>query len=202
MQSLRLFLWLFAGVASAAFAAGLLWQRMSLPEASAATGPAIIADFELTGHDGMMRTEEDFHGMWSLVFLGFTHCPDVCPTTLSDMAQVMDDLGADANSVQPLFISVDTERDDVEALAEYVPQFHSAILGLAGTPEQIQATAETFKIYYEKVEERQAPGGYTMGHSSQIFLFNPAGELVELFSHGTSPAEITSELERRIAADG
>ncbi|WP_177215221.1 SCO family protein [Tranquillimonas alkanivorans] len=193
---------LLPGLAVVAFAGGLLWQRGTSASVVAEAEPAIVADFELTGHDGMLRTEEDFRGQWTLVFFRFTHCPDVCPTTLADMAQVMDDLGPQADAVQPLFVSVDSERDDVEALAEYVPQFHPEIIGLAGTSEQIEKTAETFKIYHEKVEAEQAPDGYTMGHSSQIFLFNPEGELVELFSYGTPAAEITAGLRSRIAADG
>jgi protein SCO1/2 len=114
----------------------------------------------------------------------------------------MDDLGAQADAVQPLFISVDSERDRPEALAEYVPQFHPSILGLAGTPDQIEAAAASFKIFYERVLEETAPDGYTMGHTSQVFLFDPEGAFVRLYSYGTPAAEITADLRARIDADG
>jgi protein SCO1/2 len=167
---------------------------------AASSQSSVIAEFELTGHDGMVRTAGDFRGQWSLVFFGFTHCPDICPTTLAEIAQVMDDLGPQAANVQPLFISVDSLRDRPEKLAEYVPQFHPSILGLAGTPEQIEAAARSFKIFYESVPEDTAPDGYTMGHTSQLFLFDPEGAFVRLFSYGTPASEITADLSARIDA--
>ena len=194
---------LWAAVAVAAIGAGglaLIDARSS--DATSTTQPSVVAAFELTGHDGVVRTAEDFRGQWGLVFFGFTNCPDICPTTLAEIAQVMDDLGAQADTVQPLFISVDSERDRPEALAEYVPQFHPTILGLAGTPEQIEAAAAFFKIYYERVPEETAPDGYTMGHTSQVFLFDPEGRFVRLYGYGTPAPEITADLRTRIETDG
>ncbi|EPX84079.1 SCO family protein [Salipiger mucosus] len=200
MARVRKLVWLLCGIGILVLGSAVLWQRTtSTPTAE--SEPAIVADFELTGHDGMVRTEEDLRGTWSLIFFGFTHCPDICPTTLADVAQVMDNLGPQASQVQPVFITVDPERDDVQALADYVPQFHPSFLGLTGTPAQIESTAKTFKVYYEKVDEPQAPNGYSMGHTSQLFLFNPQNELVRLFSYGTPPSEITADMEPRIAAD-
>jgi protein SCO1/2 len=202
---------LWAAVAVAALGAGglALFDARS-PDTTASAEPnaqpneqaSVVAEFELTGHDGMMRTADDFRGQWSLVFFGFTNCPDICPTTLAEIAQVMDDLGAQADAVQPLFISVDSERDRPEALAEYVPQFHPSILGLSGTPEQIEAAAASFKIFYERVPEETAPDGYTMGHTSQVFLFDPEGAFVRLYGYGTPAPEITADLRARIDADG
>ena len=205
MKGLQKGLW--AAVAVAALGAGglaLFVARSSETTASAQADaqPSVVAEFELTGHDGVVRTAEDFRGQWSLVFFGFTNCPDICPTTLAEIAQVMDDLGARADAVQPLFISVDSERDRPEALAEYVPQFHPSILGLSGTPEQIEAAAASFKIFYERVPEETAPDGYTMGHTSQVFLFDPEGAFVQLYGYGTPASEITADLRARIDADG
>src|SRR5690606_14422773 len=166
-------LWVVVGVAGAAFAMQVLWTDYQADLADESE-PAFRAAFELTDHTGIVRTEEDFSGRWMLVFFGFANCPDVCPTTLSEVAVVMKGLGKDAARVQPLFISVDPERDTPSALADFVPQFNAGIIGLTGTPEQIDRTADSFRIFYERIEEAQAPDGYTLGHSSQRFLFDPA----------------------------
>ena len=147
----------------------------------------------------MVRTQEDYAGRWMLVFFGFANCPDVCPTTLAEVAAVMDELGADAPQVQPLFVTIDPERDTPSVLADFVPRFEAGIVGLTGTPDQIDQTADSFHIFYEKVEEAAAPGGYTMGHSSQLFLFDPKGGYVKAWSHGTSAEEILDDLRGRVA---
>jgi protein SCO1/2 len=194
---------LWAAVAVAALGAGALAVTGSrTPEVITTAASSVVAEFELTGHDGVVRTDEDFRGKWTLVFFGFTNCPDICPTTLAELAQVMDDLGPQADAVQPLFISVDSDRDRPEALAEYVPQFHPSILGLAGTPEQIEAAAASFKVFYERVQEETAPDGYTMGHTSQVLLFDPDGGFVRLYGYGTPAPEITADLRARIDAHG
>lgn len=194
---------LWAAVAIAALGAGVLAVTGSrAPEVATSAASSVVAEFELTGHDGVVRTEEDFRGTWTLVFFGFTKCPDICPTTLAEIAQVMDALGPQADAVQPLFISVDSDRDRPEELAEYVPLFHPSILGLAGTPEQIEAAAASFKIFYERVPEDTAPDGYTMGHTSQVFLFDPDGGFVRLYGYGTPAPEITEDLSARIGAHG
>ena len=108
-----------------------------------------------------------------LVFFGFTSCPDVCPTTLSEVAQVMDDLGSDAGSVQPLFISIDPERDRRLGLADYTKAFHPAILGLAGSEAETQAAAASFKIFYEREADTSSPDGYTMAHSPGLYPDRP-----------------------------
>jgi protein SCO1/2 len=201
MTGLQKTLW--AVVAVAAVGAGLLavYEPRSV-DTMANTESLVVAEFELTGHDGMIRTAEDFRGQWSLVFFGFTNCPDICPTTLAEIVQVMDDLGPQADDVQPLFISVDGQRDKPELLAEYVPQFHPSILGLVGTSEQIEAAAKSFKVFYERVDEETAPDGYTMGHTSQVFLFDPAGVFVRLYGYGTPAPKITADLSARIDAGG
>ena len=100
--------------------------------------------------------------------------------------------------VQPLFISIDPERDTPEALAEFVPLFDAGIVGLTGTPAQIASTAKKFYIYYEKIEEASAPDGYSMGHSSQLFLFDPGGEFVKAYGYGTPAEEILADLKGRL----
>ncbi len=146
----------------------------------------------------MLRTQEDFAGRWMLVFFGFANCPDVCPTTLAEIAAVMNGLGEDAAQVQPLFVSIDPARDTPSALAAFVPRFDAGIIGLTGTPDQIVKTSETFKIFYEKVEEASASDSYTMSHSSQLFLFDPEADYVASWAYGTPAEEILADLRERI----
>lgn len=199
LSFLRNMLWALAGAAALALA--LLLLRGNDPSGRALTeaGPPFRADFELTDHTGMVRTEEDFAGRWMLVFFGFTNCPDVCPTTLSEVAAVVDGLGEDARQVQPLFISIDPERDTPSVLAEFVPRFEAGIIGLAGTPEQIEQTADRFYIYGERVAEASAPGGYTMAHSSQLFLFDPQAGYVTSWQYGTPAETILADLRGRMS---
>lgn len=195
---LQKILWALAVAGVVAFGALLLWTEYFGDTARGVKEPAFRADFELTDHRGKVRMDEDFTGRWMLIFFGFSNCPDVCPTTLAEVAAVMDGLGAKANQVQPFFISVDPERDTPAALAEYVPRFEAGIIGLTGTPEQIAETARSFYIFYEKIEEAAAPGGYTMGHSSQLFLFDPSGGYVKSWPYGTPAEQILADLKKRV----
>ncbi|MGR3462930.1 MAG: SCO family protein [Roseovarius sp.] len=187
-----------AGVAVLGFFWLLLWSDDRAGGPRTGDDPAFVADFELTDHTGKTRTEEDFAGQWMLVFFGFTNCPDVCPTTLSEVAAVMDGLDEDAAKVQPLFISIDPERDTPEAMAEFVPLFDAGIIGLTGTPEQIAETAETFPIFYERLEDASAPDGYTMSHTSHLFLFNPEAGFAESWPYGTPAEEILADLKESV----
>lgn len=187
-----------AGVAALGFTWLLLWSDYRADRARLTDAPAFAAEFELTDQQGMIRTEADFAGRWMLVFFGFANCPDVCPTTLAEVAAVMDGLGEDAEKVQPIFISIDPERDTPMALADFVPRFSADIIGLTGTSDQIAATAETFPIYYERIEEASAPDGYTMGHTSHLFLFDPQSGFAASWPYGTTAEEILADLRDRI----
>lgn len=158
---------------------------------------AFEPSFALADGEGNLRTSAEFRGKFLLVFFGFTNCPDVCPTTLSDVAQVMDDLGADAGKVQPLFISVDPERDRELGLNDFTAAFHPAIIGLAGTDAETRAAAQSFKIFFEREADPTAPDGYTMSHSPGLFLVGPDGAWLRQFSYGTAAAEILSDLQSR-----
>ncbi|WP_417271658.1 SCO family protein [Celeribacter sp.] len=178
---------------------GFIFLQVSIREEQRADAPAFQADFELTDHRGIVQTDEDFAGRWLLVFFGFANCPDVCPTTMAEVAAVMDALGSDAAQVQPLFISIDPERDTPEQLAGFVPAFGANIIGLTGTANQIKRTSETFRVYFEKIEEAASPDGYTMGHSSQLFLFDPQGGYVGAWVYGTPAEEILADLKARMS---
>ena len=130
----------------------------------------------LSDHHGQPRRLEDFRGKAVVLFFGFTHCPDVCPTTLADMAQVMRQLGPLAGRVQVLFVTVDPERDTPEALAKYVPAFDPGFLGLRGDLEATRAAAKEFKVYFEK-RPGKTPGDYTIDHSAQTYVLDPEGRL-------------------------
>ena len=188
------------GLAGAALLAFVVFQFARTPTKTDAdrSDPAFRAVFELTDHQRMIRTERDFSKQWMLVFFGFTNCPDVCPTTLAEVAAVMEDLGTDAEKVQPIFISIDPERDTSAALAEFVPLFNAGIIGLTGTPEQIAETSETFPIFFERIEEASAPDGYTMGHTSHLFLFDPQASFADSWAYGTPAEEILADLRERL----
>lgn len=164
-------------------------------------GQALVkSEFDLVDHHGNRVTEEDFAGRWQLVFFGFTYCPDVCPTTLATIAEVLDTLGTDADQVAPLFITVDPERDTPAVMAEYVAVFHPKLIGLTGTPEQIEAAAKSFRVYYAKAEEAGAPDGYLMAHSGYIYLMTPDGEYDAVFTENFHPPkEIAADIEKRLA---
>lgn len=154
--------------------------------------------FTLVNHQGETVSEATYRGNWALVFFGFTNCPDICPTTLAEFGSVMDSLGDEAAEVTPLFITIDPERDRVKTVAEYVSAFHSSIVGLTGTDKQVADAAKSFKAYFERVPQESAPDGYTMGHTSVVYLLSPDGYFVRTFQFGEPPEMIVKDLRERI----
>lgn len=140
------------------------------------TGVGYGKSLDLTDHTGRPRHLEDFRGKAVVLFFGYTHCPDVCPTTLAAAAEALKALGPEADRVQVLFVTVDPERDTRDALAKYVTAFDPRFLGLYGDAEATRRAAKEFKIYYEKRPE-SAPGSYSMDHSSQTYVIDPQGRL-------------------------
>ncbi len=145
----------------------------------------------LTGHDGKPRTLADFRGKVVVLFFGFTHCPDVCPTTLADAAGVMKRLGKDAERVQVLMVTVDPERDTPEVLAKYVPAFDPRFLGLYGDAAATQRAAKEFKIFYEK---RNAGASYSIDHSGQSYVIDPQGRLRLFVRHDRIAQDLAEDL--------
>lgn len=139
------------------------------------TGTQLGKKLALVDHNGTPRTLQDFAGKAVVVFFGFTQCPDVCPTSLAELSQVMKQLGPDADRVQVLLVTVDPERDTPEILKQYVTTFDPRFLGLTGTPEQIKQAAASFKAYYAKVPT-QGGANYTMDHTAAFYLFDGKGE--------------------------
>ncbi|MEH0069367.1 SCO family protein [Pannonibacter sp. Pt2-lr] len=195
LTRLQKILWAAAGLATLAYGLlVLLPNRASEAVSQAAFRPT----FTLPDAEGRVRTPAEFSGQHLLVFFGFTNCPDVCPTTLSEVAQVMDDLGDDAALVQPLFISIDPERDRRLGLTEFTAAFHPSIIGLAGDEAQTRAAADSFRIFYAREGDAAAPDGYTMSHSPALYLIGPEGDWLRQFTYGTPATDILADLQPRL----
>ena len=171
LTRLQKILWAAAGAATLAYGVLMVLPNRVPLETEVAFRPS----FALPDAAGLQRTSQDFAVKYLLVFFGFTNCPDVCPTTLAEVAQVMDELGNDADLVQPLFISIDPERDRRLGLAEFTAAFHPSIIGLAGDDAQTRAAADSFRIYFAREDDAAAPDGYTMSHSPALYLIGPEG---------------------------
>lgn len=160
-----------------------------------AARPAVGGPFALIDSQGRAVTDADFRGRFMLVYFGFTYCPDVCPTSLTAIAQALDRLGADADKVVPVLITVDPERDTPEQLKEYVRHFHPRLVGLTGTPEQVAAAAKAYRVYFAKARTQGAPADeYTMDHTSITYLMGRDGKFLAHFSHGTEPDAIAARV--------
>ncbi|MGB0670197.1 MAG: SCO family protein [Rhodospirillales bacterium] len=161
--------------------------------------PRIGGSFTLVDQDGKTVTDADFKGRFMLIYFGYTFCPDVCPTSLTTMSQALDLLGDKADRIQPLFITVDPERDKPEHLKDYVAFFHPSLVGLSGSLEQVQAAAKAYRVYYAKVEEDpEDPTAYLMDHSSIVYLMGPDGAFVDHFNHDTSPDAMAAKLAQHL----
>ena len=152
-------------------------------------------DFRLTDHMGKSRTMADFRGKAVAIFFGFTQCPDVCPTTLAEMKQVMQLLGKDSERLQVLFITIDPKRDTPELLSQYVPSFNSAFLGLYGDTAATAQVAKDFKIIYRTVPGKTADS-YTMDHSAGMLVFDPEGRLRLFMNYGLAADKMAADIKR------
>jgi protein SCO1/2 len=157
------------------------------------SGTKIGGGWALTGMDGKSYTSSDFAGKAQLVFFGFTQCPDICPTALAELSEMMRTLGDQASRVQVLMITVDPERDSPEVLRAYVSGFNASFLGLTGTPAQIKQVAASFKAYYAKAPA--AKGGYSMDHSSSFYLLDPKGDARVLVSNTAGTAALAHDIK-------
>ena len=169
-----------------------------LPSQAGSGTPEIGGAFELLDQTGQTRTQADFAGRHMLVYFGYTYCPDVCPTSLSIMSQALDLLESETGSLEdrvvPVFVTVDPARDDVTAMAAYAEHFHSRLVALTGSDEQIAAAAKAYRVYYRRAEDPSA-SEYLMDHSSFIYLMGPDGTYVSHFAHNASPQEIAEGLK-------
>jgi len=157
------------------------------------TGAKFGRDFALTDHHGRPRTLADFRGKVVAIFFGFTNCPDVCPTTLVELAAVMRELGAEAGGVQVLFVTLDPERDSAALLRRYVPAFHPQFLGLHGDAEATARTAQEFKVFYQKQPAQS--GGYSLDHTAGAYIFDREGRLRVFAPYGQDRAALLHDIK-------
>lgn len=159
------------------------------------TGADFAQTLSLTDHTGKPRTLADFNGKVVALFFGYTHCPDVCPTTMVDLKHTMKLLGTRADEFQVLFVTLDPERDTQALLAQYVPEFDARFIGLYGTKEEIAAVAKDFKIFAAKVEN-SGKSGYTIDHSAGMYVFDKTGKVRLYVDYGAKPADIAADIKK------
>ena len=162
--------------------------------AGTALASAIGGPFQLVDQNGKAVTDADLKGKWSLVYFGYTHCPDACPTALNDISIALSELGPKRDAVRPVFITVDPERDTPETLKAYVTSFDAPILALTGSAEQVATAAKGYRVYYAKHPE--AGGDYSMDHSSVIYVMDPQGRFTASFTHESAPEQISERLKK------
>ena len=159
-------------------------------------GP-IGGPFALTDHSGKLRTDEDFRGKLLLIYFGYSYCPDVCPTDLQQIGLAVDGLGAGAEAVQPLFITLDPERDTAVHLADYVPLFHPRLIGLTGSAEQIRRVALAYKVYFARSSPAEGDD-YTVDHTGFIYLVGTDGRYLGFLPPGTAPEQIAGAIRAHL----
>ncbi len=159
------------------------------------SGAAYARDFTLTDAGGARRSLADYRGKVVVLFFGYTHCPDVCPATLAQLAQARRLLGTDADRVQVLFVTLDPERDTPQLLQRYVPAFDPSFVGLTGSRQQIEAAAREFKVFFQKVDGPTADS-YTLDHSAGSFVFDPQSRVRLYLSERARPDQIAPDLKR------
>src|SRR5690242_21930204 len=174
---------------------GLLVMLWAMGGVRGVTAPAAIGGpFQLTDQSGAVVTEKNLQGKPSLIFFGFTHCPDVCPTSLFEMSEILRAMGKDADRVNAYFISVDPERDNAAALKDYLSSFDPHLKGLTGDPEAVAKVLSAYRVYARKVPLKD--GDYTMDHTALIYLMDREGHFVAPFNLKRSPDEAAADLKR------
>ena len=162
--------------------------------ASLVGGPFVLQD-----GNGKQVTDRDFRGKYMLVYFGYTFCPDVCPTTLNEVSEALDHLGAKAEKLQPIFITVDPKRDTPAVVKQYAAAFTPKLLGLTGTPDEIAKVANEYRVYYAEHRTGPGPNDYTMDHSSVLYLMGPDGRFIAPIRTDETGPEIAADLGKLIS---
>ena len=196
MPSTRRVLLPLAGFVAGLVALAVLAVLLLVPQAGPARTSGVGGPFTLTNQDGKAVTERDFAGATHLVFFGFTHCPDVCPTTLQQITDVLAALGPKAEKLKVAFVTVDPERDTPEALKSYLSSFDPRISGLTGTPEQVAATVKAYRGYARKVPGKD--GDYAMEHTALVYVMDSRDDFVGTLNLARPPRDTAAELARQL----
>lgn len=177
---------------------GGLFLSKSLPGGGGGVGEALVGGpFTLTNQDGKRVTDQDFRGKYLLIFFGFTFCPDVCPSELQVMSAALDQLGPQGEKIQPVFITIDPERDTPEAMKVYVSNFHPRMVGLTGSAADIAAVAKAYRVYYAKAKGSvEGSPDYLMDHSTILYLMGPDGKFLKHFTFGTDAKALAEGLRQ------
>jgi len=178
------------------FAVALITSQLSW----GATSPVIIGGpFTLTAPDGTTVTDQTYRGKWLLVYFGYTLCPNTCPMTLNEIATALEKLGTDAAKVEPLFITIDPQRDTREVLERYTQSFDPRIVGLTGSPQQIDAVTREYGAYSARHKTGPGPEDYVLDHSTYLYVMDPGGKFVRAFEADTSGDRIADALRKLLA---
>ncbi|MDP2784938.1 MAG: SCO family protein [Sulfurimicrobium sp.] len=171
------------------------WAEMPQQGGEEQPEAGIIPRYLLMNTKGRAVTQQDFPGKFQLIAFGYTFCPDICPTTLAEMSLIMNKLGDRADRLQPIFVTVDPERDTPEKLSQYTVFFHPRIIGLTGSPELVRRVADNFKVRYQKhLEPGAAADRYSVDHSAGMYLLGPDGSYLGKFAYGTLPTEAAERI--------
>ena len=190
---------ILAGTLAGAALAYVAMLPPGLPSTATTSGmPAVGGAFQLTDQTGKRVTEKAFLGRYMLVFFGYTHCPDICPSGLQVMSAALDKLGAAAENVTPVFITVDPERDTPALLADYTKSFHPRLVALTGSREDIAAAAKVYRVYFQKVADANAPESYTYDHSSFFYLMGKDGKFISAIPHTTDIDDFAKKLSEAL----
>ena len=163
------------------------------------TASLIGGPFSLEDGNGRQVTDRDFRGKYMLIYFGYTFCPDVCPTTLTDMADALDRLGPKADRLQPLFITIDPKRDTPAVVKQYAAAFSPRLIGLTGSPEQIAQVANAYRVYYAEHRTGPGPGDYTMDHSSILYLMGPDGRFIAPIRADETAADMAADIAKSMS---
>jgi protein SCO1 len=185
-------------LSSIVLSAALIMYQLSATRA--ATPPVTVGgSFALTASDGTAVTDQTYRGKWLLVYFGYTSCPNTCPMTLNEIATALEKLGTDAAKMQPLFITVDPQRDTHKVLEQYTQSFDPRIVGLTGSPQQIDAVTQEYGAYAVRHKTGPGPENYVFDHSTYLYVMDPGGKFVRAFDADTSGDRIAEALRELLA---
>ena len=178
---------------------GVMRRPVSRPEAATTGKAAIGGPFTLVATNGQTVSDQTYRGKWLLIFFGYTFCPDICPTTLANISVALKTLGSEASNLQPLFITIDPERDTAKVLADYLTSFDPRVIGLTGAKSQIDNVIKEYHVYVERQEHAGGDEDYLVSHSGYIYLMDPRGQFVNVIPGSVPGEQIAAWLRKQMA---